>query len=103
MSTQTATFTARTPKTDGGATVEHSIWIACTSEEDFISKTIAGPVTAALAGHVQFSVTIQKEAGGVIEILSQTLTYAGQKEDFGEPSVDGPVMVVQDPPYLQAA
>lgn len=101
MSTQMATFTARMPKKNGGATLEHSIQIACLAEEDFTSQTISGPQTAPAAGHVRFTVTIEKVQGGVTETFSWALTAAGTQEDFDDPEVCGPVIVVQDPPAFK--
>lgn len=85
------------PKKGGG--VSEHFYVLSAENTAFGTASIEGPSTTGVPpGHVRYDITVPKTVSGVEGTWTESLTLAGAASDYDTPTLDGPVLVVQDPP-----
>lgn len=67
----------------------------------FGMPTVTGPVAS--SGTVRYDVTVLMDVSGSPSTWTELVTFTGTTGDFGTATVDGPVIVVEDPPKTKCS
>lgn len=73
------------------------------SAEDtlFGMPVVTGPVAS--SGKVRYDITVQMDVNGSPGTWTEFVTFTGTTADYGTATVDGPVIVVEDPPKTKCS